>query len=53
MVAGAAGAPANFAEGGFGGCCGVTSAKDERGTGQGWPMERKNSPQTRELLQGL
>ena len=24
---------------------GVTSAKDERGTGQGWPSERKNSLQ--------
>ena len=31
-------------EEGFEGCCGVTSARDERGTGQGWPTERTNLP---------
>ena len=32
-------------EEGFGYCYSVTSARDERGTGQGWPLERNNSPQ--------
>ena len=30
---------------GFWGLFGVTSARDERGTGHGWPSERKNSLQ--------
>ena len=30
----------------FWGLFSVTSAMDERGTGQGWPSERKTAPKT-------